>query len=1066
VRLAELMVDGFGILHDLHLRREDLDKNITIIYGMNEAGKSTLMEFIRVMLFGFKVKGGRVWEPLRGGSPGGFLVFADENGESFKVERRLRGRRGKVVVTLPGGAAGDEMFLADRILRGITPPVFRNVFGFDGEEMRRLEELKAGEVSAHVYGAGTGLRAGRLTAGTNRLHEELNDLFKPAGTKPAINQLSKELEHAEAAIRLLQKEPDRYERLKREALSLRADRKRCESARRDAESRKRRLEAVSKARESWLRLKEARLQLADLPHVSSFPESGEERLQALEDRMRDLVMARTDTDMLAGGLQRRMDNTFVAYPLLEYSAEIKALENECGLQLERLRRLPEQAAEVKQAREDYQKQIGKLGNGYEQTRPAAIDTSLTAREIVEGYKRKFTEGESRRESVRGEIVRLKSNVGEKEWIFRNAAAELAARKIPVPPAGRPPADREQALDVLESGMRRLFQIRAALESLRARLAELEQQKRNAESELATLQSRLLPRWLQTVMTAVLAVLITAAFFGGMISGFLTLAAGIAFWTTVMLAGRRAAVLMKARRTGLEENLLNISQRIDGTAGEIEQLSRRENELAEELKAAAMTAVGKPVAAEEEIAAARRALEEEKLALARTEDLKRVAAQAKNNLDMDLQRLSGAAQELEQADRNLAGLGGEWFGWLKERGLPQGLTPSGTLAFFDACEEAEKSYIVWQKSLALEKETRQQSEAFLTRLNDLPAKVGYDAVTMDTACGRAIKLGELLSEAARLAERKEHLQAELDGLYEQKLRQENALHTLQKEFETLLAAGGAVDAEDFRRRAFFYNERERLAREAQTFARELEIIAGLPGGSAQLERELEQSAGADQERELDDITALIGELEKKIKEAGEQIGGVDNQIALLENGEELAIRLQEKEMLIASIQDKAREWQARALCLHLLRMAKERHERERQPAVLQRASGYIRPMTGGAYTMVIAPVGRADMLEVESPRGGRVAVAGLSRGTASQLYFSIRLALARQYGGVGLPVILDDILVDFDRARLRGAVKVLGEFSRERQAILFTCHEHILEAFNECLDDFGLIRLQSGVKISV
>ncbi|MDF9408474.1 AAA family ATPase [Pelotomaculum isophthalicicum JI] len=1064
MRLAELMADGFGILHDLHLRREDLDKNITIIYGMNEAGKSTLMEFIRVMLFGFKVKGGRVWEPLRGGSPGGFLVFADENGESIKVERRLRGRRGKVVVTLPGGAAGDETFLADRILRGITPLVFRNVFGFDVEEMRRLKELEAGEVSAHVYGAGAGLRAGRLTAGTNRLHEELNDLFKPAGTKPAINQLIKELENVEAVVRLLQKEPEQYDRLKQEALSLRADRERLEQARRDAESRKRRLEAVIIARESWLRLKEARLQLANLPHVSSFPEPGVERLQALEDKARDLVLARTDTDMLANQLQRRMDNTLVEYSLLEYSAEIKALENERGLQLERLRRLPEQVAEVKHAREEYHKQIYKLGNEYDQTRLASIDTSLSARKIVEGYKQKFTAGESRRENLRGEIARLKNNAGDKEWIFRNATAELAAHKIPVPPVDQPPAGREQALDVLESGMRRLFQIRAGLESLRVRLAELEQQKRNAESELDTLQSRLLPRWLQIVMPVVLAVSITAAFFGGIISGFLTLAAGVAFWATVMLAGRHAAVLMEARRTRLEENLLNISQRINGTAGEIEQLSRRENELAEELKAAAMTAVGKPVVAEEEIAAARRALEEEKLALARAEDLKRVVAQAKNNLDMELQRLSGAAKELEQADRTLANLGGEWLDWLKEHGLPQGLTPSGALVFFDACEEAEKSYIIWQKSLALEKETRQQSEAFLTRLNNLLANVGYDAVTMETACDRTIRLGELLSETAKLAEGKEHLQAELDGLREQKLRQENALHTLQKEFEALLAAGGAIDAEDFRRRAFYYNEGKRLAREAQTFERDLKIIAGLPGESAQLERELEQSVGTDHERELDSIAALIGELEKKIKEAGEQIGRVDNQIALLENGEELAIRLQEKEMLIASMQDKAREWQVRALCLRLLRMAKERHERERQPAVLQRASGYIKPMTGGAYTMVIAPVGRADMLEVESPHGGRVAVAGLSRGTASQLYFSIRLALARQYGSVGLPVILDDILVDFDRERLRGAVKVLGEFSRERQVILFTCHEHILEAFNEYPDDFGLIRLQDGVKI--
>ncbi|OPX90640.1 AAA family ATPase [Pelotomaculum sp. PtaB.Bin117] len=1066
MRLAEVMVDGFGILRDLHLRREELDKNITIIYGMNEAGKSTLMEFIRAMLFGFKVKGGRVWEPLRGGSLGGFLVFADENGEYYRVERRMRGRRVKVAVTLPGGAAGDEAFLADRVLRGITPLVFRNVFGFDVEEMRRLEELGAGEVSAHVYGAGTGLRAGRLTAGTSRLREELNDLFKPAGTKPAINKLIKELENAEAAVRLLQKEPEQYGRLRREAMSLRADREKLESAKRDAELRKRRLEAAVRARESWLRLKEARQQLGELLHVPSFPESGVERLQALEDKARDLVLARADTHQLADDLQRRVDNTVVNEQLLERSAEIKALGNERGLQLERLRLLPEQAAEVKHAGEEYNKQISKLGNGYDQTKLASIDTSLPARETVEGYKLKFSAGENRRETAGREVVRLKISAGEKEWIFRNAAAELAAHKIPLPPVDRPPADREQALDVLENGMRRLLQIRAGLESSRFRLVELEQQKRNTESELAILSPRLLPPWLHFVLPAVLAVFIAAAFYGGMISGFLTLAAGVALWATVMLAGRRAAAIMEARRARLEEILLNIKQCVAGAAEEIEQLARRESELAEELKAAAVTAVGRPVAVEEEIIAARRALEEEKLALARAEDLRRVAAQAKNTLDAELQRLSGVNKELEQADRALASLGAEWLDWLKERGLPRSLTPSGALAYFDACEEAVKSHNAWQKSLARERETRQQSEAFLARLNNLLANTGYDAVTMETACGWTIRLEELLSETVKQADERGRLQAELVKRREQKMRQENALNILYEEIEALLAAGGAVEPEDFRRRAYYYSEGKRLAGEIQTFERDLKIIAGLYGERAQLERELEQTEGTDNERELEQIAFLIGELEDRVRETGEQIGRLDNQINLLENGEELAVRLQEKEMLIAALQGKAREWQARALCLHLLKMAKERHERERQPAVLQRASGYIGPMTGGAYAMVIAPVGRADILEVETPDGGRVAVAGLSRGAASQLYLSIRLALARQYGSVGLPVILDDILVDFDRERLRGAVKVLGEFSRERQVLLFTCHEHILETFNEGLDGFGLIRLRDGVKSGI
>jgi len=1063
MRLAELRVDGFGILNGLHLRREDLDKNITVIFGMNEAGKSTLVEFIRAMLFGFKVKDGRLGEPLRGGRLGGYLVFMDDNGELFRIERGPRGRHGKVSITLPDGTAGNEVFLRDRILRDITPLVFRNVFSFGMDEMRRLEELGAGEVSAHVYGAGTGLRTGRLTAGINRLQEELNGLFRPGGMKPVINQLIKELEDVEATVRLLQGEPERYGQLKREVISLRADRVRLESAKREAELRKRRVEAVLRARESWIRLKEARQQFKDLPQVPSFPESGVERLQVLEDKARDLTLAMEETDRRVNELHRRLDIR-VDFQLLGYSPEIKALESERGLQLERLRRLPEQAAEVKHAEEEYNKRIYKLGYGFGEARLESIDTSLPAREIVEGYKQKFIEGENRLKEARSEVARLERSAGEKEAVFRNVGSELAAHKIPVPPSDRPLAEREQALDVLDNGIRRLSQLRAGLDLLRVRLGELEQQERNTESELGSLQTRILPNWLPAVLTVVLAVFTTAAFWGGSISGFLALAASIAIMVLVLLAARRAAASVEARRGLLEENLLDLSRRITGMAGEIEQLSSQENGLVKELETAASTALGKTVFLEEEIPAVRRALEEEKRALARAEDLKRAVTQSKNTLDVELQRLSGAGKELERAERALARLGEEWLAWLKERGLPQDLNPSGVLTYFDAYEEAVKSYNTWQKTVALERETLCQSEAFLTRLNALLTGTGHETVAMDTACDRLIRLGELLKENAKLAEEKERLRAELDGLYARKSRQESALKSLQEEIKALLAAGGAVEPEEFRRRAALYYEGKQLTKEIQTFERDLKIIAGSPADRSQLEQDLELSERTDNERELDSLTALIGELEKKIKEAGEQIGRLDNQVSLLENGEELAVRLQEKEMLMAALQSKAREWQTRALCLRLLNMAKEHHERERQPAVLRQASEYIRPMTGGAYTMVIAPAGRADMLEVEAPEGNRVAVAGLSRGTASQLYLSVRLALARQYGSVGLPVILDDILVDFDRERLRGAIRVLGEFGRERQVILFTCHEHILEAFYECLDDFGLIRLHDGVKI--
>ena len=51
MKLLELHINGFGKIHDRTISFSD---GINVIYGRNEAGKSTLHTFIRGMLFGME----------------------------------------------------------------------------------------------------------------------------------------------------------------------------------------------------------------------------------------------------------------------------------------------------------------------------------------------------------------------------------------------------------------------------------------------------------------------------------------------------------------------------------------------------------------------------------------------------------------------------------------------------------------------------------------------------------------------------------------------------------------------------------------------------------------------------------------------------------------------------------------------------------------------------------------------------------------------------------------------------------------------------------------------------
>ena len=63
---------------------------------------------------------------------------------------------------------------------------------------------------------------------------------------------------------------------------------------------------------------------------------------------------------------------------------------------------------------------------------------------------------------------------------------------------------------------------------------------------------------------------------------------------------------------------------------------------------------------------------------------------------------------------------------------------------------------------------------------------------------------------------------------------------------------------------------------------------------------------------------------------------------------------------------------------------------------------------------------------------------------------MRLGLIAEYEKQkeSLPIIMDDILVNFDDTRGPSAIKVLQGFARDRQIIVLTCHNSNLTVYKE------------------
>ncbi len=139
---------------------------------------------------------------------------------------------------------------------------------------------------------------------------------------------------------------------------------------------------------------------------------------------------------------------------------------------------------------------------------------------------------------------------------------------------------------------------------------------------------------------------------------------------------------------------------------------------------------------------------------------------------------------------------------------------------------------------------------------------------------------------------------------------------------------------------------------------------------------------------------------------------------------------------------------------LLEEIRDEYEKFRQPETLREASEYMVKLTSGKYKRIWTPLAN-DILLVDTEDGTSLPVEVLSRGTREQLFVSLRLALVAAYArrGIHLPMILDDVFVNFDAGRTKIAVSVLREFAREgHQLLVFTCHEHVWRMFADVKAD--------------
>ena len=210
-------------------------------------------------------------------------------------------------------------------------------------------------------------------------------------------------------------------------------------------------------------------------------------------------------------------------------------------------------------------------------------------------------------------------------------------------------------------------------------------------------------------------------------------------------------------------------------------------------------------------------------------------------------------------------------------------------------------------------------------------------------------------------------------------------------------------------------------------------------------------------ELNRLGTEAGQVVEDISRLGARHGQLKAAFDAL-NGSDAAARAAARQQEAAAGMAEAAERYLRLkTAARLLQWSMERFRQTRQGPMLARASEIFQALTLGSFSRLLV-----DADSHESPRlmsiradGGRpVKVPGLSEGTRDQLYLALRLAALDQQASQGsrMPLIADDLFINFDDRRTTAGLQVLGDVSRRMQVILLTHHDHLVPLARQVLGD--------------
>jgi uncharacterized protein YhaN len=1132
MKITSFEIERFGLWSGLTVPK--LSGGINVFYGANEAGKSTLMEFVRAELYGFggerqryarkpgNINTAHAETDHEGRSlyviSGGVLQIESPSGH-FRLRRMFHpdqtvGNEEKIdIQTLDGNKQGSQLLRV--LVSGVDEPTFNNVFAIGLDELQKLGSLNDTEAAEMLFRLSVGMDRVSIVDAIKELTTRRNRILNNnIQNRKGIDQLTQLLQQREKTVAeiadaaLLVRD---YVRIRNEQRTIDRTIANLEDDHVKLQREKRLYEIAKQIEPIWIRRNKIRDEINAMGTVvvvtdqvmTQLDETGKQyeqrrlaynQLKEEYQKTLDAINAQPVNETLEKLAPRLEVLLEEEKRIVEIDSQITDLEHEIAT-LES--RILDEEEQIKRGRRSLpipqQHSATKSENGATENRNmaehasfnpsgAVISASTTSSSIPVGAKgyRPNTGDSIDAVLLDGYRIPAKAVNRARRRLFRvkEQYAELAGRSKVLNEKVKTELTKREVKELTEAAEKAsetLSQLRRR-QSIGQRLAEMTLHHKELRRINAFLiQHQALPTWV-IVLLGIVGVLgavpvglaifeaLGTKIFENDISPFLTILGLFA------IGGSFAFKIVSEKNNAkkLEQNQRQLGMLLT----QIEHAKQEAAAIDAKLPASASSIEIRCQEAQQELSQLEKLIPVDSQRREVNQHLKQIET-----------RLERCKEEYETATKR-------WNDWLRLTGLPNDWTPARIRDLIDHCDVVGDL----KKELDNRYETMNQrirDMRFITdRIDRMIAESGFsfaDGMSYVDILGEirkklevngaALQTREQLKNKIRqfnkmrkkaVADLRKAKQAETDLLRQFSVKTPEALQELHRRHQKhrrLLQQEQGVQRELDAAIGNFCSEstvgdllEPRIARKLLEQQAEAEAIRQQESGNESFEYQNETiSEQLEHLEKLPELDELLKGVQKRIETTSsklhdelEQRGQLNEQLKRIAEDQTTIKKQRELAILDEKIRCAILDWQTYAVCARMLDEIRATYERERQPRTLAEASELLKRLTDGKYHRIWTPLGE-ETLMVDDVEGNTFDVAWLSRGTREQLFIALRLALASafaQHGSI-LPLILDDVLVNFDSRRAFAAAKVLLEFAKSgRQIFLFTCHEHVCRMFQK------------------